>query len=190
MSIVITIPEEKLESLIKRVMEKIRDEILREIFKDLADILKDILRTLRQLAEAQRRTEERLNQLVGEVAGLKGEVVEHRVISDLGRILDKYGFIVYSPPYDIREVDAVVEKDGFYALIQICRTCDLRDVRQVLEGARKFEEIEGTRPSVLAIFSYTGRIGDDVLEEAKKHNIIVEHSIRRLAQRLRELSGS
>jgi len=39
LSIVITIPEEKLESLIKRVMEKIRDEILREIFKDLAGIL-------------------------------------------------------------------------------------------------------------------------------------------------------
>ncbi len=201
MSITITISEEKLDELIKKVMERVKDEILRDIFRDIVDILKEISKTLRQLAEAQRRTEEQLRQLAeaqrrteeqlrrltGEVAELKGEVIEYRVISDLGRILDKYGFIVYSTPYNLREVDAIAESDGFYVLIQICKTCDPRDLKQVLRGAEKFKETEGVEPDVLVIFSYTGQASPEVIKEAEKRGIIVEHNIRRLARRLVEL---
>ncbi|MEX0568805.1 MAG: hypothetical protein Q6363_006555 [Candidatus Njordarchaeota archaeon] len=196
MTVSITISEEKLDKLIEKIIKKVKDEILREIFGDIIDILKEILKTLNELAEAQRRTEERLNELaeaqrrteetlrglIGEVARLRGEFIEYRVITALDRILSKYGLFVYPVPYEIREIDAIVEGDDFYAIIEICKRCDLDDVRQVVEGARKFEQMEGIKPDILIIFSYTGQVDKDVLEEAKKLGIIVENNIRRLSK--------
>ncbi len=184
MSIVISIPEEKLDELINKAVKKVKDQIIKELFKEIFEILKEILRVLNQLAEAQRRTEERLNQLVGEVARIRGELIEHRVISDLARILERYGFFVYSAPYKIREIDAIIEKDGFFVLVEICKTCRIDDIRQVIEGAKKFAKSEGIRPQALVIFSYTGDIDPEVYEEAEKKGIIVENNIRHLAKKL------
>ncbi|MEX0569293.1 MAG: hypothetical protein Q6363_009105, partial [Candidatus Njordarchaeota archaeon] len=57
-------------------------------------------------------------------------------------------------------------------------------------GAKKFEEVEGVRPDVLIVFSYTGKIPESVLEEAERCGVIVESSIRRLAMRIRNMSVS
>jgi len=208
MTISIQITDEQLDKIIKKVVKQVRDEFLREIFKDIIEILREIMKTLRELAEAQKRTEERLNalslevqklaeaqkrteerlnSLIGEVSNLRGELVEFRVINSLDRLLSRYDFVVYSAPPELKVVDAIVEANGFIGLMEICRKCEMKDVRQVTEGARIFEEIEGIKPDVLIIFSYTGEISKDVVEEAKKKGIIVESSIRRLAKRLVEL---
>ena len=60
------------------------------------------------------------------------------------------------------------------------------DIRQVLEGAKRFQEVEGVRVDALVVFSYTGDIPKDVLEEAKQHGVIVTSSIRELAKILRK----
>ena len=196
MTISITISQEKIDKLVEEIAEKIKDKILRDILGSILDILKEILKTLNELAEAQKRTEERLNELaeaqkrtedtlrglIGEVARLRGEFIEYRVITALERILGRHGMLVYPVPYEIEEVDAVVEGDEFYAIIEICKKCDMNDVRQVVEGARKFEQIEGAKPDLLIIFSYTGHVDKDALEEAKRLGIIVENNIRRLSR--------
>ena len=196
MSVSITISEEKLDRLIEKIIKKVKDEILRDLLKEIVETQKEIISILRQLserikqlaeaqrrteerlnslavrveelAEAQRRTEERLNSLIGEFARLRGDLVEFKVITSLDRILSRFGFVVYLAPYDIRELDAVVEGDGFVGVVEICRTCSLDDVRQVVIGAKKFEEVEGVRPDVLIVFSYTGKISESVLEEAER----------------------
>ena len=151
MTVSITIPEEKLDELIEKAVKKVRDKIIRELFQDILEILKEILHVLKDLSAAQKRTEERINELaeaqkkteeklgslVGEVAKLRGDIIEYKVISDLGRVLGRYGFVVYSAPYSLREIDCIIEKDNFLVLVQICKTCDMKDLEQVLMGAQK-----------------------------------------------------
>jgi len=208
MTTVIQITEERLNEIIKKVIKEVRDELLREIFKDIINILRETMNSLRELAEAQKKTEERLNELslevqklaeaqkkteerlnelIGEVSNLMGEFIEFRVINSLDRILSRYGFVVYSASPELRVIDAVVEAEGFIGLIEICKRCDMKDLRQVVEGARIFEEIEGAKPDALVIYSYMGGTPQDVIEEAKKKKIIVESSIRKLAKRLIEI---
>ncbi len=199
------IKEIDLDKLIEKIMIKVRDRMLQEIFKDIIVALKkltekitelaeaqrrteerldSLTRTVNELAEAQRRTEERLDSLIGEVATLRGEIIENRVVGDLGRILGKHGFDVYHAPRRIPYVDAIIETDGFLALVQVCKRCDLEDLRQIVRGARAFEELEDVRPNLLVIFSYTGEASSGVIEEAKKKGIIVEWNIRKLAKKL------
>ena len=106
----------------------------------------------------------------------------------LTSFFDKRGFDVFHHFPDIPYVDIVVETDGFLALIEVCKRCDERDIKQVLSGAKSFEEREGVKPDVLVVFSYTGEIDKKVLEEAKKRNIIVEWNIRRLVRKLLALA--
>ncbi|MEX0568976.1 MAG: hypothetical protein Q6363_007455 [Candidatus Njordarchaeota archaeon] len=77
--------------------------------------------------------------LIGGVARLRGEFIEYRATTALGRILSRYGLYVYPVPYEMKEIEAIVEGDDFYAVIEICKKCDLDDIRQVVAGARKFE---------------------------------------------------
>jgi len=64
----------------------------------------------------------------------------------------------------------------------------MKDLDQVIRGAKTFEEKEGVKPSILVIFSYTGEIDEKVLEKAKSKGILVEWSTRRLAKTLLKLA--
>ena len=171
--------------------------------------LRELAERVNELTEAQKRTEERLNELakaqaeterrlselsrivyslVGEVGRIRGELVESRVALDLSFFLTKYGFDVFQHFPDVPYVDVVVETDGFLALIEICKKFTMKDLDQVIRGARIFEEKEGIRPSVLVVFSYTGEIDKKILEEAKKRGILIEWSTRRLVRRLLKLA--
>jgi len=185
-----------IDAIVEKIISRIRDEVLREILGDIVKALKKLINVVAELAVAQRETEKRLNELtkvvnslVGEVARIRGEIIEDRVINDLAFALTKRGFDVYRHFPGVPYVDAVVETDGFLALIQICKKCDLRDVKQVIRGAQIFEEREGIKPSALVILSYTGEVPEDVLEEAKRKNIIVECNTRRLVRKLLDLAG-
>ncbi len=123
--------------------------------------------------------------MIGEVARLRGEFIEYRATTALGRILSRYGLYVYPVPYEMKEIEAIVEGDDFYAVIEICeicKKCDLDGIRQVVAGARKFERVEGKKPDILAVFSYTGEIDRDALDEARRLGIVVENNMGRLVK--------
>ena len=199
-----------LDALIKKIVHKVRDEILREILGDVVKALKSLINVVMDLVEAQKETEKRLNELTrtvnmlaeevtkltrtvntlsGKVARLEGAFIEDRVINDLAFALTRRGFDVYRHFPGIPYVDAVVEFDNFIALLQICKKCDLDDIRQLNRGAQAFEKIEGVKPDVLVLFSYTGEIDEDVFEEAAKKNIIVEKSTRSLVKKLLKIAN-
>lgn len=77
---------------------------------------------------------------------------------------------------------------AFLTVVEICKRCDLRDIDQVIRGAKIFEERQGVKPDALVVFSYTGDIEKGVLETASKKGVIVKWRTRRLARRLLELS--
>ena len=53
---------------------------------------------------------------------------------------------------------------------------------------RKYKETENLESNALVIFSYTGEIHHEVLDEANKKGIIVENNIRKLAKKLLALT--
>ena len=125
-----------------------------------------------------------MSRLAGDVGRIDGKVTELHVINALSAVLRKYGFEIYSS--GIPDVDAVIESENFIALVEICKTCSISDIEQIIRGAKKYEEIEGVKPAVLIIYSYTGKPPKKVIEEAEKYGIIVEHGTRRLANKLLE----
>ena len=166
-----------------------------ERLNELAQAQKETEKRLNELAEAQKRTEERLNELAdivgsltGEVSRIRGDLIETRVVMTLSSSLGRRGFDVFYHFPGIPYVDIIVEADGFLALIEVCKRCDIRDVKQVVKGAKIFEEKEGVKPNVLVVFSYTGEVDEDAIEEARKRNIIIEWNTRRLVKKLLELS--
>ena len=166
-----------------------------ERLSELAQAQKETEKRLNKLAEAQKRTEERLNELAdivgsltGEVSRIRGDLIETRVVMTLSSSLGRRGFDVFYHFPGIPYVDIIVEADGFLALIEVCKRCDIRDVKQVVKGAKIFEEKEGVKPNVLVVFSYTGEVDEDAIEEARKRNIIIEWNTRRLVKKLLELS--
>lgn len=72
------------------------------------------------------------------------------------------------------------------AVIEVCKKCDLRDLDQVVEGAKALERLESIKPDILIVFSYTGDIDEEVLKEAKRRGIIVEWNTRRLVKKILE----
>lgn len=109
------------------------------------------------------------------------------VIDALAVLLEKYNLTIY-PAFYLRGADAVImKKDDFFVVLRISNKCDVEDIRQVLKGAKKFEEEEGEKPNVLAIYACPGEISQDALNMAEKYNIIVERSLRRLARRIASL---
>jgi len=181
--------EERLNELTKKVDELAEaQKRTEERLNELAEAQKRTEERLNELAEAQKRTEETLASLIGEVARMRGDLIETKVVTDLSSFLSKRGFDVFHHFPDIPYIDAVVETDGFFAVIEICKKCDLRDIEQVIRGAKILEEKEGIKPDVLVVFSYTGDMEKSVLEAASKKGVIVEWSTRRLVKKLLELS--
>ncbi len=174
--------EERLNQLAARVDQ------LAEAQRRTEERLNQLAARVDQLAEAQRRTELTLNSLIGEVARMRGELIETKVVMDLNTFLSKRGFDVFHHFPNIPYVDVVVETDGFIAAIEICKRCDLRDIDQVIRGAKILEEKEGIKPDVLVVFSYTGEIEKGVMDLANREGIIVEWNTRRLVRKLLELS--
>ncbi|MEX2689672.1 MAG: hypothetical protein Q6351_005040 [Candidatus Njordarchaeum guaymaensis] len=141
-----------------------------------------------ELAKAQIKTEKRLNSLIGEVANIRGELIETKVVMDLNTFLSKRGFDVFHHFPKVPFVDVVVETDGFTAAIEVCKRCDVRDIEQVIRGAEVLKALEGIEADVLVVFSYTGDIDEMAVKEAKKKGVIIESSTRKLVKKLLELS--
>ncbi len=178
-------------------------EELTEKIKELADAqrrteerLESLAKRVDALAEAQRRTEERLNKLVkvqvemgkqlnylmGEFANMRGELIETKVAMDINSYLTRRGYDVFHHFPELPQVDVIVERNDFLAIIEICKKCDMRDLEQVLKGAEILEKTENRRPDLLIIYSYTGLIDEKTKKESEKHGVIIETSTRRLVK--------
>ena len=151
--------EERLSELERRTEGRFRE--LAERVSELTEAQKRTEERLSELAKAQAETERRLNQLsrivyslVGEVSRIRGELVESRVALDLSSFLTKHGFDVFHHFPDVPYVDVVVEIDGFLALIEICKKCTMKDLDQVIRGAKIFEEKEESG-RVFLLYSHT-----------------------------------
>ena len=141
-----------------------------------------------ELAKAQIKTEKHLNSLIGEVANIRGELIETKVVMDLNTFLSKRGFDVFHHFPKVPFVDVVVETNGFTAVIEVCKRCNVRDIEQVIRGAEVLKALEGIEADVLVVFSYTGDIDEMAVKEAKKKGVIIESSTRKLVKKLLELS--
>ncbi len=182
--------EERLESLAKRV------DALAEAQRRTEERLESLAKRVDALAEAQRRTEERLNKLVkvqvemgkqlnylmGEFANMRGELIETKVAMDINSYLTRRGYDVFHHFPELPQVDVIVERNDFLAIIEICKKCDMRDLEQVLKGAEILEKTENRRPDLLIIYSYTGLIDEKTKKESEKHGVIIETSTRRLVK--------
>ncbi|MGQ4892103.1 MAG: hypothetical protein ACP6IP_06400 [Candidatus Njordarchaeia archaeon] len=147
-----------------------------------------IEKKLEKLVKNQKRIEKTLNSLNGKVTKLHNEFEGLKIVRDLDLFLTRRGFDVFHHFPKVPHVDVVVESDGFVAVIEVCKRCDLRDLDQVVEGAEALERLEGIKPDVLIVFSYTGDVDEGVLEEAERRGIIVEWNTRRLVRKILESS--
>ena len=167
--------EERLNRLTKQV-------------NSLTEQVNSLTTQVNELAKAQIKTEKHLNSLIGEVANIRGELIETKVVMDLNTFLSKRGFDVFHHFPKVPFVDVVVETDGFTAAIEVCKRCDVRDIEQVIRGAEVLKALEGIEADVLVVFSYTGDIDEMAVKEAKKKGVIIESSTRKLVKKLLELS--
>ena len=73
------------------------------------------------------------------------------------------------------------------ALVEVAKTGEEADISQLLEGARIYERMRGEKPNALVLYVYAERPPASLIEEAKKHGIIVDNSPKRIASILAKL---
>jgi hypothetical protein len=85
---------ERLETDIKpRVMKKLRAEAKQELRDELRDRSNEVLKLRADLARAERRVNEELNQIKGQLAGKKAEVIQLKQ-----KLNELYGRLGETPP--------------------------------------------------------------------------------------------
>ena len=123
----------------------------------------------------------------GSLARLEGLITQVRLISGLRSWCSSYGLRLEELPAEPYRVDAVIVGERLLALVEVARTGEEADIEQLLEGARIYECLRGEKPNALVLYIYAEKPPAWLVEEARKHDIIVDNSPRRLAKRLAEL---
>ena len=173
---------ERIEEVDRRLGERIKENarMLAELGRKLGE-LGERVEALRASLEAEREIRK------GEVGRLEGRIIETRLVVSLASWCEPHGLHVEPLPREPYCVDAAVEGEHVLALVEIAKTGAEADIEQLLEGARIYERIRGERPNALVLYIYAERPPEWLLEEAGKHDIIVENSPKRIARRLSEL---
>ena len=166
------------------------DYALKIIFGTLREILAPLLESVGKLTASVEKLMLSLKmereQRKSEPRAIRGEV---RHISDritFERWCARYDLEFTPLPPDPYRVDGVVEGKRLIALVEIGRGTE-RDVEQLVEGARIYEEREGKRPDALVLYVYAREPPGETVRICEEHGIIVDCSPKRIAHKLAEM---
>ena len=71
--------------------------------------------------------------------------------------------------------------------MEVAKTGEEADICQLLEGARIYERMRGEKPNALVLYIYAEKPPASLIEEARKHGVIVDNSPKRIARILAKL---
>lgn len=161
------------------------DYALKIIFGTLREILAPLLESVGKLTASVEKLMLSL-KMERELRAIRGEV---RHVSDritFERWCARYDLEFTPLPPDPYRVDGVVEGKRLIALVEIGRGTE-RDVEQLVEGARIYEEREGKRPDALVLYVYAREPPGETVRICEEHGIIVDCSPKRIARKLAEM---
>lgn len=164
---------------------------LRASIQDLKSRSEENLKAISELrmAVAELRASLRAEADVrgGSIARLEGLITQVRLISGLRAWCSTYGLGLEEVPAEPYRVDAVIVGKRLIALVEVAKTGEEADICQLLEGARIYERMRGEKPNALVLYIYAEKPPASLVEEAKKHGIIVDNSPKRIASILAKL---
>ena len=123
----------------------------------------------------------------GSIARLEGLITQVRLISGLRTWCSTYGLGLEEVPAEPYRVDAVIVGERLIALVEVAKTGEEADICQLLEGARIYERMREEKPNALVLYIYAEKPPASLIEEARKHGVIVDNSPKRIASILAKL---
>ena len=173
---------ESVSRLAESVMEQREnvDRLTKNVDKLTVDV-RELRRSLELEAHIRR----------SEVGGLRGEVVELRVIRGLADWFRKHApeYEVYDWPMR-RGPDLIVEGKGILAAVEATVRPKAEDVEQLIAGAGVVKLEWGRKPDLLVIYSYSGEVPEDVAEYATGKDVKIVRGPRELKKLLDEAVSS
>jgi len=169
----------------KHTRENLR--AIAELRASIAELKTRTHENLKAIAELRASLEAEIAARKGEAGRLEGLITHTRLILGLMSWCEAYGLRLEELPARPYRVDAAIEGRRVLALVEIAKTGEEADVRQLLEGARTYERLRGERPNALVLYIYAERPPEELVKACEEQGIIVENSPKRIAARLAEL---
>jgi len=175
---------------ISKLMEGIREqrESIDRLTADVKELAEDIGKLTADVEELRRGLELEAHMRRSEVGGLRGEVVELRVIRGLADWFEEH-----APEYKVRGwpmrrgPDLLVEGKDVLAAVEATVRPKVEDVEQLIAGAGVVKLEWGRKPDLFVIYSYSGEVPEDVAEYAVERGVKVVRGPRELRGLLDEV---
>jgi len=185
------------------------DKAFSRLGEALVESVRDLHESVGRLAESMMEQRENVDKLTvnveelrrslelearmrrSEVGGLRGEVVELRVIRGLADWFEEH-----APEYKVRSwpmrrgPDIIVEGRGVLAAVEATVRPKAEDVEQLIPGAGVVKLEWGRKPDLLVIYSYSGEVPGDVAEYAAERGVKIVRGPRELKKLLDEAVSS
>lgn len=166
-------------------------ESMRELREDIHRLTKNIDKLAMDVEALRKGLELEAHMRRSEVGGLRGEVVELRIIKGLTDWFRKHApeYEVYDWPMR-RGPDLLVEGKGILAAVEATVRPKVEDVDQLIAGAGVVKLEWGYKPHLLVIYSYSGEVPKDVAEYAAERGVRIVQGPRELKELLDEAASS
>ncbi|MCP5498098.1 MAG: DUF3782 domain-containing protein [Leptospiraceae bacterium] len=164
------------------------NSVKREDFRELKNTVASIAKSVQELAEAQKRTESRVEELalymkegfkrvneqfstLGSRWGIK---TENTIRNTIKTLLENSGYTVSRGYYADREID-VITKNGEHILLEITSSALKKDVRNLNNSAEDYKNKVGVEPRLMIASAYISpTVMREIVESPRKIEIFTD----------------
>ncbi|MCP5498090.1 MAG: DUF3782 domain-containing protein [Leptospiraceae bacterium] len=164
------------------------NSVKREDFRELKNTVVSIAKSVQELAEAQKRTESRVEELalymkegfkrvneqfstLGSRWGIK---TENTIRNTIKTLLENSGYTVSRGYYADREIDVII-KNGEHILLEITSSALKKDVRNLNKSAEDYQTKVGIEPKLMIAAIYIPpTVMREIVESPRKIEIFTD----------------
>ncbi|MCP5498088.1 MAG: DUF3782 domain-containing protein [Leptospiraceae bacterium] len=164
------------------------NSVKREDFRELKNTVVSIAKSVQELAEAQKRTENRMEELalymkegfkrvneqfstLGSRWGIK---TENTIRNTIKTLLENSGYTVSRGYYADREIDVII-KNGEHILLEITSSALKKDVRNLNKSAEDYQTKVGIEPKLMIAAIYIPpTVMREIVESPRKIEIFTD----------------
>ena len=164
------------------------NSVKREDFRELKNTVASIAKSVQELAEAQKRTENRIEELalymkegfkrvneqfstLGSRWGIK---TENTIRNTIKTLLENSGYTVSRGYYADREIDVII-KNGEHILLEITSSALKKDVRNLNKSAEDYQTKVGIEPKLMIAAIYIPpTVMREIVESPRKIEIFTD----------------
>ena len=164
------------------------NSVKREDFRELKNTVASIAKSVQELAEAQKRTESRVEELalymkegfkrvneqfstLGSRWGIK---TENTIRNTIKTLLENSGYTVSRGYYADREIDVII-KNGEHILLEITSSALKKDVRNLNKSAEDYQTKVGIEPKLMIAAIYIPpTVMREIVESPRKIEIFTD----------------